>query len=214
MTKTLDQGSGAPPEARANKQTIAGYEACAPDYARSTAPSTRTDWRPLEQFASALRSRETVVEIGSGPGYDADWLEARGFRVRRTDATHAFVELQQARGSTAEVLDVVEDDLGGPYSGALAMYVFQHIERNLLPSVFKKVAGALVENGAFLFSIREGDGEAVEQHSSGQYYVAQWTRAQLGAVLGQVQLREHWSTSIVDNEGRWIIMLAIKESNP
>lgn len=213
MTK-LDQASGASLEARANKKTIAGYEVCAADYARSTAPSTRTDWRPLEQFASVMRSCETVIEIGSGPGYDADWLEARGFRVRRTDATHAFVELQRARGVATEVLEVVEDDLGGPYAGALAMYVFQHIDRHLLPAVVDKVAGALVENGAFLFSIREGEGEALEEHSSGQYYVAQWTRAQLSAVLARAQLREHWSTSIVDNEGRWIITLAIKEPNP
>ena len=38
-----------------------------------------------------------VLEIGSGPGFDAAVLEERGFRVRRTDATAAFVEMLRAR---------------------------------------------------------------------------------------------------------------------
>ena len=75
----------------------------------------------------------TVLEVGSGPGWDADLLEAHGVAVRRTDLTRAFIDLQAARGKVVERLDVTTDELGGPYDAVLALAVLQHVERPQLP---------------------------------------------------------------------------------
>ena len=198
-----------PKQVSANRRTIASYEECALKYARSTKPKPGSDDDlTLARFLEVVPAGGLVLEIGSGPGWDADWLERKGVQVRRTDASTAFIEIQAARGVTAELLDVVTDNLGGPYAGVIARYVFQHIDRSQLPDVLTRIAATIVEGGAFLFSLREGQGELIEQGSSGGvYYVAAWTRPELDEILGGLGFRECWSESSKDADGRWLSVL-------
>ena len=122
-----------------NARAVDGYEGCAEEYASTTGP----DHLALGELVKVLTQDGHVLEIGSGPGWDADWLEARGANVRRTDAAQSFVDLQNARGKPAERLDVLRDPLGGPYDAIVAMYVLQHVDRPALPQVLRKVADAL-----------------------------------------------------------------------
>jgi len=84
-------------------------------YGRIIASYTaRTRLRPpavvahLDRLA-ALVPGGTVLEIGSGPGFDAELLEERGMTVQRTDATPAFVERLRVAGRDARLLDVRRD---------------------------------------------------------------------------------------------------------
>ncbi len=195
--------------AQGNRHTIAAYENYAIDYARSTATAAgRGERRALIELTSVTRPGDRILEIGSGPGWDADWLESIGRRVRRTDATMAFVEFQNARGVKAERVDVVHDELDGPYAAVVALYVFQHIDRTALPAVLNKVSRAVAEGGALLFSIREGAGEFIEPGTaSGKYYIALWQKSELNEILTELGLSLRWSASHEDSEGRWLTML-------
>lgn len=202
---------GAPAES-GNRRTIASYEGCAADYARSTKPGSGADVNEtLAWFLDVLPADARVLEIGSGPGWDADWLECQGVQVRRTDATLAFVEIQKARGAAAEQLDVVTEDLGGPYAGVIAQYVFQHIDRSQLPDVLARIARALVVDGAFLFTLREGGSDLIETGSDGGiYHIAEWTKSDLDHILAGLGLHECWSRSSVDADGHWLTILATR----
>ncbi len=208
-----DRSLAAAAQAPGNRRTIASYEQCAADYAQATSPKPGSEDRSaLERFTEALPAKPLVLEIGSGPGWDADWLEDRGAAVRRTDATEAFVAMQRARGACAELLDAVTDELGGPYSGVIALYVFQHIDRPHLPAVLAKISGAIADGGVFLFSVRDGQGETVEHGSDGRtYYIAEWAKPELDAILGNLGFRERWSDFRDDAEGCWLTILTIKE---
>jgi SAM-dependent methyltransferase len=91
-----------------------------------------------------------VLEIGSGSGRDADFIESLGGKVRRTDVTQAFLDLQAERGKHGERLNVLTDALGGPYDAVLAICVLIHIERADTDRVLRKVRKALRPGGAFL----------------------------------------------------------------
>lgn len=67
----------------------------------------------LDRYADLVGSGR-VLELGSGPGWDALHLEARGVRVTRSDATGAFLTRLRAAGHEALHLGVRTDDLGGP----------------------------------------------------------------------------------------------------
>jgi len=199
-------------ELSAHRRTIASYENCALEYAQSTRPGAGADdFRVLARFVEVVPADGVVLEIGSGPGWDADWLEAQGIRVRRTDACAAFIGIQAARGAPAELLDVVSDELGGPYSGVVARHVFQHIERARLPDVLTRIAAALIAGGVLQITLREGQGEWIERGSSGNtYYVAEWTRDELDSILGDLGFREcRWESS-EDDDGRWLSVLATR----
>jgi SAM-dependent methyltransferase len=192
-----------------NAYTVAGYESCTLHYANSTVPEADGDApRGLRELLNAVDVDARILEIGSGPGWDADWLEANGMQVSRTDATEAFVNFQNSRGKCAERVDVLKDRLGGPYDAIIALYVLQHIDRSVLPVVFAKLSHALRTGGSFLFSIREGHGEVVERGTKGgSYYIAQWQRSELVAELVPLGFSLHWTESFEDTEGKWLNLL-------
>lgn len=190
-----------------SRRTIRSYESFAPEYNTliSPLPPPETE-AALRRLVDLARPGGTVLEIGSGPGRDADFLESLGVTVRRTDATQAFLDLQAQRGKHGELLDVRTDELGGPYDAVLAMCVLHHIERDLTDSVLGKIAGALRPDGGFLVSVREGTGE-----TTGDYHRSLWSRAEFADRLAAAGLQVTWDTHDRDSDGDpWSTFLARK----
>lgn len=195
-------------EGTPNARTIDSYEDIAAAYASETEG-------PAVLASGLIRLAETipggdVLEIGSGPGWDADELEEAGLTVRRTDATEAFVELQRARGEEVDKLDVLGDDLGGPYDGVVALHVLQHIEPIDLPRVLDKVAAALRPDGAFLVSIPLGQGSGWEEGETGKsYFRALHTEAEFTGLLARAGLSPVWTDRAnQEEESGWLCLLA------
>ena len=186
--------SRVPPTSR---RTIRYYEHSADEYSRAVST------HPPRSMASALRRSVKhvprgglVLEIGSGPGRDADFVESLGVSVRRTDATRAFRDAQQARGRHVERLNVLTDPLGGPYDAIIAICVLIHIERTEMDRVLAKIKKALRPGGAFLVAVWEGTGE-----KAGDYYMTYWSRAAFAARLAAAGLRVEWDSRRVDSDG-------------
>jgi SAM-dependent methyltransferase len=195
-----------------NRRTIASYERYARTYAAVVAPQpSGVAEEGLGHMLARVRPGGSVLEIGSGPGWDADYVESRGFVVRRTDITAAFREFQAERGKHVEPLDVITDELGGPYDAAMALCVLLHIERDQIDDVLRKVAGALEPGGVFLLSTREGRGELWENGQSGDYRVVFWEPDAFAVRLATSGLGVEWSERSVDDDGSWLHFLARKQ---
>lgn len=159
--------------------------------------------RPPRSMSSALRRivktiprGGLVLEVGSGPGRDADFVESLGVTVRRTDATRAFRDAQRARGRHVERLNVLTDPLGGPYDAIMAICVLIHIERTETDRVLSKIRKALRPGGAFLVAVWEGTGER-----AGDYHMTYWSRAAFAARLAAAGLRVEWNSRRADSDG-------------
>src|SRR5262245_39951806 len=158
-----------------NRRTIKAYDAYAERYAEATRDS-HFDSRDeaLDLFITRMKPAGRVLEVASGPGWDADVMESHDLVVRRTDVSEGFIAVQAKRGKLAERLDLIEDDLGGPYGGLVALYVIQHIARPLVDGVIGRMAAALVPKGLLLFSYQLGAGERVEEEPTGDYHIVMW----------------------------------------
>ena len=68
--------------------------------------------RERSEFLKFLKDeeRETLLEIGCGPGWDAQFFQGQGFRVFAVDNTPTMVKLTAEKGVAAQVLDCY--DLG------------------------------------------------------------------------------------------------------
>jgi 2-polyprenyl-3-methyl-5-hydroxy-6-metoxy-1,4-benzoquinol methylase len=191
-----------------NAHTVESYEVIAEDYARETA-GAHVLAGGLTQLAQTMPAAH-VLEIGSGPGWDADELEEAGLTVRRTDITQGFIDFQRSRGKTIDRLDAINDDLGGPYDGVVTLHVLQHMEPDDLELVLAKVAKALRPGGRFLVSIPLGQGAGFEIGESGKkYYRALHTEADFIAALARAGLTPEWAQrSNHDEETGWLCLLA------
>jgi SAM-dependent methyltransferase len=136
-----------------------------------------------------------VLEVGSGTGRDADFIESLGAKIRRTDATQAFLDLQAKRGKHGERLNLLTDTLGGPYDAILAICVLIHIERGRTDAVLRKIQQALRPGGAFLVAVWGGNGE-----TDGRYHMTYWSRTAFATRLTAAGLTVEWDSRRVDSE--------------
>jgi SAM-dependent methyltransferase len=156
---------------------------------RRAAPEPEDD-EGLRRLLAAVPTGGTALEMGPGTGWDADLLERHGLEVRR--------------------LDVTTDDLGGPYDAVLARAVLQHVDRAVLPAVLGRVADALKPGGAFLVSVREGEGEQWEVGASGNpCFMVLWREPDLCDALEDAGFGLEWRAFGEDaEESRWLTFLA------
>lgn len=200
-----------------NQRTLAAYERIALDYAESTKGTPSGEIAEMmQQLVGSRPSDGVILDLGSGPGWDADYLESLGARVRRTDATQAFCGFQRARGHDIDRLDAITSPYTDPewprYDGVLAMYMLQHIERKDTFDVLKRVSDALATGALFLVSIREGSGEEWEGDSdANRYHLTLWDEAAFTGALNNVGLEPVRIVHHVDSEGPWLIFLARKQ---
>ena len=193
-----------------NRRTVADYERTAREYVATVEgrPSASAD--ALRRLAVGVAPGTRVLEVGSGPGWDADALEALGIDVHRTDVTAAFCDLQAERGKRCDRLDLLSDRIDGRYGGAMMLCVLQHFERAQLDGVLRKLAGALDAGGPLLLMYPEGDDEYQEHGTAGDYRVVRWAPAAFDSHLAQAGFTVAWEDTIDGRGGSWRTVLAAK----
>jgi len=182
-----------PNDVPAGDVTLASYEAAAGAYLKHSPPPGLRVRAYLDQLAD-LVGAGTVLELGSGPGWDAAYLEGRGPRVVRTDAVNAFVDLLLAAGHPAELLDVRADDFGGPYDAVMANAVLLHLSREQFVDVLGRARHAVAGHGVLAFTLKEGEGE-------------RWSRAKLGLPRHFTYWREPELRSALEANGWQVLSL-------
>ena len=146
--------------------TLASYEAGANLYAARPYVMGEAMVRYLARIAK-LVDGGTILELGSGPGRDAEYLESLGVSVARTDGALAFVEMMRAEGFTAEVLDMRTGQFNGTYDAVVANAVLLHLRRDEFEFVARTSRGVVGAEGIFAFTVKRGDGTS-------------WSKAKLG----------------------------------
>jgi SAM-dependent methyltransferase len=174
--------------------TLRSYEMAAQRYANQTGGPGPASRAFLDRFAETVGPAR-VLEIGSGPGDDASYLEGRGLKVSRTDATLAFVEMMRTAGHEARVLDIRTDNLGGPWEAVLAQAVLLHLDRTQFADALERIRQAMVHGGVFAFTLKEGDGDAwSEAKLDLPRHFTYWRESLLRPVLAQ----SRWDVISID----------------
>ncbi len=189
--------------------TLETYGVIAESYAERNRDRAPNLLEFLDRFAAALGAGATVLEVGSGPGFDADHLQTRGVTVRRTDATPAFVAMQRARGADAYRLDVRVDPLGGPHDGILADAVLLHLSVDELGAVLPRLLEATRPGGRFALTLKEGDGAELTSANVGHpRWFTYWREPALRTALTDAG----WAVDSVEHvsgaRAEWLQVLA------
>ena len=196
-----------------NQRTVAGYERCARDYAASVASTPSPPGAAaLRQLAAMVAPGGRVLEIGSGPGWDADFLESLGLDVHRTDAAAAFCDFQAERGKRCDPLDLLVDPIAGRYDGIAMLAVLQHFERAQLDPALRKLAQALGAGGPLQLMYPEGAGDHWEGDASGDFRLVRWTPEAMDARLARAGFAVAWEHTFDGRAGSWRSVLARRQA--
>lgn len=118
----------------------------------------------IDEFMSFVNPPAKILDIGTGPGYDAKALSDK-YSVTGIESSEKFVQIARFENPGIKIIhdDIVSCDIGkNTYKGIWARDSIHHIAEEDLDKVFQKIADALVEGGIFYAIVREGEGEVIE----------------------------------------------------
>lgn len=194
-----------------NRATLAAYDAHVSEYVTNSPAVIDPVFDPWIDAALALTPRgSTILELGSGTGRDALSIEARGFRVIRSDASRGFVARLQAEGHEARLLDVLTDDLGGPHPLIFANAVLLHLTDDQMAIALTRIRKALRPGGVLACSLKQGDGTSVSDEKLGApRFFRFWQRDELFDALRTAGF-ETIGIEVIDIPGErsWLTVIA------
>ena len=195
-----------------NQRTIAAYDAHVQGYIANTPQHisrTATAW--LDASVDGLGSDARILEIGSGFGHDAAYIEEQGFAVERTDVTPGFVKLLREQGHHARELNVLTDEIDGPYDLVFADAVLHHLNRPEVATTARSILGALSINGRFAASLRIGHAEGWSDEKLGvPRYFSDWERPGIEEVVRGAGFASFTATDGHKPGSSWLHFIAQK----
>jgi hypothetical protein len=165
----------------------------------------------IDDMVASLRVNALVLEIGSASGEEAKVMESRGLAVRRSDATPAFVEALRRAGHEVDQLNVITDDLGGPWDAIFANAVFLHLERVDFARVLKKSFDATTGEGLLVFTLKQGVGaEWVTKQLNGPRHFTYWSEPELVAAIGDSAWALRSIRHVDGDPDQWLFCICAK----
>jgi SAM-dependent methyltransferase len=188
--------------------TLATYETHAARYIEATSTARSA---VIDDLIALVPTGSTVLELGSGPGRDANDLERAGLFVSRTDGAAVFVQRFRSMGIEARTLNVFAADFGGPFDAVFANAVLLHVGRAELAGVLGVALRATRVGGVLVASFKEGVGDGWSNRKLGApRHFTYWQEADLGRVAtaagwNDVTVTESTQSTSIE---RWITLTA------
>ncbi len=151
--------------------TLQSYEKWVQRFSDKTPPvinddSTLGKW--IQFFLSQLQKDDEILEIGTGTGKDADYMESRGYHVTRSDAVDAFIEMNKQRWKNILKLDILDFDFTRMVQGVFANMVLLHFTKLQFRTIVQHIASILPVWAIFAFSMKKGEWSEIEETSIGE----------------------------------------------
>lgn len=150
-------------------------------------------WKERERgaFLAWLQreKKQTLLEIGAGPGRDSLFFQENGLTVTCTDLSSEMVKLCRAKGLNAQVRDFTQLDFpAASFDALFALNCLLHVPKQTLPEILQKLKGLLKPDGLFYMGVYGGlDSEGIwedDQHRP-QRFFSFYTDAQMQEVVGR-----------------------------
>lgn len=119
----------------------------------------------IKNFISLLPKNAKILDVGCGSGRDSKTFLDLGFDVVAFDSSIVLAE-KASQKINHPVLHLKIEDLSfeNEFDGVWAMASLLHLSKKELPSSLDKCLKSLKENGKFFLSLKEGEGESVDEN--------------------------------------------------
>ncbi|CAM3763890.1 class I SAM-dependent methyltransferase [Cohnella lubricantis] len=117
-------------------------------------------WEERERFLLQAKQegRESVLEIGAGPGRDSLYLQSQGLDVTSTDLSEEMIRLCREKGLRARVMDFYELDFpDASFDAVFALNCLLHVPKAKLDGVLREIRRVLKPNGLFFCGVYGGE---------------------------------------------------------
>ncbi len=144
-------------------ETVRAYDAHARALDGTFEGSFQRIGKPVvDLFLSMLPPGAPVLDIGSGTGNKAAYVQAQGHPVVCVDLSPEMVRLCKEKGLRAHVMDL--EDLRvehNSFEGVVAYTSLLHVPKKNFPNALDNLKRILSPTGHVLFAMKEGAGEGL-----------------------------------------------------
>ncbi len=139
--------------------TIRAYEAISELYDAQT----KDFWeqfpkRIFSEFCSLLKGNR-VLDLGSGPGRDAEYLRDLGMDVSCVDGAESMIHITEKKGFNSILKDLRSEDIQFyNYNGVWAYSSFIHITIPEAKKVLERISHSMKEGSILFLGLIEGNG--------------------------------------------------------
>ena len=131
-------------------------------HAHQRESSTTDEFKERErsEFLKLLKAerRKTLLEIGCGPGRDAQFFQSQGLQVLAVDNAPTMVRLTAEKGIAAQVLDCYNlDQIGETFDAVYTLNCLLHIPKKDIDHIFSLIATRLNGNGLMYLGLWGGE---------------------------------------------------------
>ncbi len=148
--------------------------------------------------------RETLLEIGCGPGHDAIFFQEQGLRVLAVDNTPMMIDLTAERGVPAQLVDCYDlATLSTRFDAVWTMNCLLHIPKRDFRAILGLIAERLNENGVMYLGLwGDQDFEGIWEADSytPKRFFSFWRTADLLAVLQELFHLEYYRRIVPTGE--------------
>jgi SAM-dependent methyltransferase len=194
-----------------NTITLSSYERCADAYIEKTVPEIPPNLKIwIDTVLSGVPHSAKILEIGSGSGRDAAYMESLDYKVNRTDATVAFIKHLKNNGHHAELLNILTDELpDNSYDLIYANAVLLHFTHEELETIIQKIHMALKKNGKLAFTLKEGQGQewSTKTLKDPRYFMF-WTKQNIEQLIKNIG----FINPIIEQSDGWLCVTIQRDS--
>lgn len=205
------------PAANQSEVTAATYRQYAQKYVESTPKVVEGAMRTwLDASVHGLNLDAHIFEVGSGSGRDADYLEAAGFTVQRSDLTEEFVVHLRQQGHKAQLFNALTDSYPQQQDLIFADAVLVHFNQEESEQFLRKAYDALKPEGRLAFTAKTSPEytEEVQSRLGGPRWFYNWPVEQFQKIVEQhgfVLIYQDISVGLTSS-GTWVNRVFTKSS--
>jgi SAM-dependent methyltransferase len=178
--------------------------------ARQRDASVIQPWKVEERagFLALLKKehRQSLLEIGSGPGRDGKFFMDEGFDVTCIDLSPEMVRLCRQKGLKARVMDVADLQFpDGSFDAVYALNSLLHLAKDELPAVLDKICRILKPSGLFYLGVYGGygfEGVREDDRCTPKRFFSFYKDEELKLVVAKVYEIISFSTISLENRKR------------
>ena len=196
-----------------NHKTIGSYDRIAPEYMEINRDRSVIQ-KSFDRFTHYLKTGDTIIDVGCGPGFDAAIFRDMGFTVFAMD--RSFGMMDRGRREFGEIFVQADMRQLPFFNSAHGLWVnasLLHLERDDVPNTLCQFYLALKKGGILLVSVIKGAGEEWTTSPYGKdasRWFTYWEEEHLDTLLSaqQFEILESWS-SMAPNR-KWLVRICRK----
>lgn len=195
-----------------NKRTVISYEQKFEEYIANTI--SVVDWEVkawIDAALSYVQKNELILEVGTWPGRDADYIEGQWYTLQRSDGTAAFVEYNIRKWKSCLSIDLLHNTHKEKYNLILANAVFLHFTREDMKYILDDLKKNLFKNWFLAFTLKKWFWDEYSFHKvDAERYFCYWAEKEIVDLLVICwYITQSIKTTL---DGKWIHIIARKES--